>query len=156
MWLRTWSESKSSKTLLSAPQRINLHEVQIIPSVKLHYSQCNVALPTPLPPPPLVRKFVTPKVSNYSNKLRLGLGRCYLERRAYCWTLIGKFGSVRWTISWYRGLGPRARPSYRQNGVTPTRCFHCRRVAYHVRQCPVLSLVVSNNLYFLSLSHQLA
>ena len=42
-------------------------------------SQRNVALPTPL-----VRKFVTPKVSDYSNKLRLGLGRCHLEQRTYC------------------------------------------------------------------------
>ena len=32
----------------------------------------------------LVRKFVTPKVSNYSNKLRLGPGRCHLEQRAFC------------------------------------------------------------------------
>ena len=47
--------------------------------VKHHSSQRNVALPTPL-----VRKFVTPKVSDYSNKLRLGLGRCHLEQRAYC------------------------------------------------------------------------
>ena len=47
--------------------------------VEHHSSQRNVALPTPL-----VRKFVTPKVSDYSNKLRLGLGRCHLEQRAYC------------------------------------------------------------------------
>ena len=47
--------------------------------VKHHSSQRNIALPTPL-----VRKFVTPKVSDYSNKLRLGLGRCHLEQRTYC------------------------------------------------------------------------
>ena len=46
---------------------------------KHHSSRRNVALPTPL-----VRKFVTPKVSEYSNKLRLDLGRCQLEQRAYC------------------------------------------------------------------------
>ena len=47
--------------------------------MKHHSSQRNVDLPTPL-----IRKFVTPKASDYSNKLRLGLGRCHLEQRAYC------------------------------------------------------------------------
>ena len=55
--------------------------------MKHHSSQHNVALPTPL-----VRKFVTPKVSDYSNKLRLGLGRCHLEQKAYCLNINWQIG----------------------------------------------------------------
>ena len=63
-------------------------------TVKFHSSQCNVALPTPL-----VHKFVTPKVSDYSNKLRLGMGKCDLEQKTYCFNVNGQIqvGTI-WTI----------------------------------------------------------
>ena len=64
--------------------------------VKHHSSQCNVALPTPL-----VRKFVTPKVSDYSKKLRLGLAGVKWNKGPIVWTLIGKFRSVQLAIYWY-------------------------------------------------------
>ena len=55
--------------------------------VKFHSSLWNVY-------PPPVHQFVTPKVSDYPNKLRLGLGRFHLEPRDYSFTLISKFRSV--------------------------------------------------------------
>ena len=56
------------------------------------FNKRNVALP----PSPPVRKFVTSKVSDYSNKLRLGLGRYQLEpiQGAIDLALISKFRSV--------------------------------------------------------------
>ena len=69
--------------------------------MKHHSSKRNVALPNPL-----VRKFVTPKVSDYSNKLRLGLGRCHLEQRAYCL-------NVNWQIQGIRSLADVIRLSVR-------------------------------------------
>lgn len=55
----------------------------------------------------------------------------------------------------FGGLVPLARPYYAHNKVTPTRCFHCRQVGNHIRECPVLGQVVNYNLYFLFTSHQL-
>ena len=38
----------------------------------------------------MVHKFVKPKVSNYSNKLRVGLERCHLEQKNYCFKFDGQ------------------------------------------------------------------
>ena len=38
----------------------------------------------------MVHKFVKPKVSNYSNKLRVGLERCQLEQKHYCFKFDGQ------------------------------------------------------------------
>ena len=41
-------------------------------------------------PNPVVHKFVMTKVSDYSNKLRVGLGRCHLEQKNYCFKFDGQ------------------------------------------------------------------
>ena len=38
----------------------------------------------------MVHKFVKPKVSDYSNKLRFGLERFHLEQKNYCFTFAGQ------------------------------------------------------------------
>ena len=38
----------------------------------------------------MVHKFVKPKVSNYSNKLRVGLERCHLEQKNCCFKFDGQ------------------------------------------------------------------
>ena len=38
----------------------------------------------------MVHKFVKPKVSDYSNKLRDGLERCHLEQKNYCFKFDGQ------------------------------------------------------------------
>ena len=37
----------------------------------------------------MVHRFVKPKVSDYSNMLGVGLGRCYLEQKNYCFKFDG-------------------------------------------------------------------
>ena len=44
-----------------------------------------LALPTPV-----VHKCAKPKVSNYTNKLQVGLGRCHLEQKNYCFKFDGQ------------------------------------------------------------------
>ena len=38
----------------------------------------------------MVHKFVKPKVSDYSNKLWVGLERCHLEQKNYCFKFDGQ------------------------------------------------------------------
>ena len=38
----------------------------------------------------MVHKFVMPKVSDYSNKLRVALERCHLEQKNYCFKFDGQ------------------------------------------------------------------
>ena len=47
------------------------------------------------------RKFFTPKVSYYSNKLRAGLGRRHLEQKNYCFKFDGQIQVGKIGISWY-------------------------------------------------------
>ena len=37
---------------------------------------------------------VATSVSDYSNKLPVGVGRCHLEQKSHCFKLMGKFRSV--------------------------------------------------------------
>ena len=37
---------------------------------------------------------VATSVSDYSNKLQVGLGRCHFEQKSHCFKLMGKFRSV--------------------------------------------------------------
>ena len=37
---------------------------------------------------------VAASVSDYSNKLPVGVGRCHLEQKSHCFKLMGKFRSV--------------------------------------------------------------
>ena len=53
--------------------------------VKFHSSQISQHCPTPVG-----HKFVKPKISDYSNKLRVGLGRCHLEQKNNCFKFDGQ------------------------------------------------------------------
>ena len=53
--------------------------------VKFHSSQINS-----YSHPPWYTRVVKPKVSDYSDKLRVGPGRCHLEQKNYCFKFVGQ------------------------------------------------------------------
>ena len=56
----------------------------------------------------MVHKFVKPKVSDYSNKLRVGLRRCHLEQKIYCFKFDGQIqvGTIdNFLILWNASFG---------------------------------------------------